>query len=803
MSPVDKGVFGAKPGPHGKEGPIKHVATGTPPGSQAPSAPDHNPPVISPRAASTTSKSAVPTNKAQKQKLTSPKKPKTIRVADTSIRATIKSLPRSGTKTVVSPSGEKTKVPRNKPITGGVFQATKAKQSPTPEESDLLNYVLTESDMGATFNSQQARQNEKAIDYYYGERNGSEVPGQSQVVSRSVMEAIEDTMPILMRMFVSTESLGIAVPQNLEDEEEAEQATDYVNYNFWRQNEGYNLIHDFAKDGLLQKKGVFKVWFDSEGHTEISDYENITLEQFQAYLVDNVDSEIEILEHEIFEDESGLKTVNFTAKQKWDQKNVIEVIPPEEFLISQNATDIESALFVGQKTRMTRSELEEMLGGEVDIPENAFSGGGSRDPENSNEKLARNRYDTTQTFNRDPNTNDKSIKSIVVIEAYPKFDFDGDGVAERRHVLVAGNKLLINEPTDNHPFITWSPIRIPHKHTGLSLADQTVDIQEVSTTILRNSLDNMYLTNNTQKIVVEGQVNIDDLLQAKPGGIIRTKTLNAIQPLITPPLPPETFGLLEYMDRMKMNRTGTNGAISGVDADSVKTHVTQFGASQNLTQSQGHIELIARNLAEAIRQLFQKAYENIVKHESKQQVIKLRGSWTTVNPSEWKQRRNFRVEVGLGYGNKDQNLIHLQTILQVQNLIGGVKPAMVSPQELFNAGQAVIDNTGLGDAEKFIRNPAKISPEEMQGPPPPPTKEQVELEKLELDKQIAGADFQLKQAEIQLKAQEQNIKAGELQLKAQMAGAKLELEFADLQLDAQELQWEMDHPGQNISSSKN
>ena len=123
---------------------------------------------------------------------------------------------------------------------------------------------------------------------------------------------------------------------------------------------------------------------------------------------------------------------------------------------------------------------------------------------------------------------DPSMREIEVYEAYMKVDYDGDGIAELRRIVYAGHEILENEETDYVPFCSLCPIPMPHKFYGHSLADRTTDLQLIKTTITRQILDNLYLSNNARMMVVDGQANLDDLLTVTPGGVVRVKNPAAV-----------------------------------------------------------------------------------------------------------------------------------------------------------------------------------------------------------------------------------------------------------------------------------
>ena len=71
------------------------------------------------------------------------------------------------------------------------------------------------------------------------------------------------------------------------------------------------------------------------------------------------------------------------------------------------------------------------------------------------------------------------------------------------------NEILFNEEIDDNPFATLCPVPMQHKVYGLSLADQTRDLQRISSVLWRQTLDNLYKSNNPRPVVGEGALMAD------------------------------------------------------------------------------------------------------------------------------------------------------------------------------------------------------------------------------------------------------------------------------------------------------
>ena len=129
------------------------------------------------------------------------------------------------------------------------------------------------------------------------------------------------------------------------------------------------------------------------------------------------------------------------------------------------------------------------------------------------------------------------MRRVKLTECYKRVDFDGDGYAELRRILLVNDKHIIeNEEIDYIPFESITPIVMTHRFFGRSAADQTMDLQLQKTMLTRNIMDNLYLINNQRHAVVEGEVNLGDLLDSTPGSAVRMSAPGMVTPLPTHPL---------------------------------------------------------------------------------------------------------------------------------------------------------------------------------------------------------------------------------------------------------------------------
>lgn len=152
-----------------------------------------------------------------------------------------------------------------------------------------------------------------AMQYYLGDMaKDMPVPeGRSKTVSFDVADTIEGLMPSLMEIFIGSDEVVRFEPVGPEDEEAAQQETDYVNHVFMQQNPGFRVLYDFIKDALLQKVGIVKVWWEEREEEQYETYYDLTADQFAllAQAVAQSDGSMKITEHsEHDENSEGLES---------------------------------------------------------------------------------------------------------------------------------------------------------------------------------------------------------------------------------------------------------------------------------------------------------------------------------------------------------------------------------------------------------------------------------------------------------------------------------------------------------------
>lgn len=629
----------------------------------------------------------------------------------------------------------------------------------------------------------------EAMDRYLGEPYGDEVEGRSQVRTREVMETVEWLMPSLMRIYADAENLCVFEPRGPEDEAQAQQETDLVSYAFWQQNRGFYNLYTFCKDALLSKTGVLKVWWDEDHAEEREEYSGLDDVQLAQLVMDET-CEREILS---FEQEADGYEVTFKTVRRRGHVR-IEPVAPENFGVSRDARSpfAKDAPFVWQRELKSYNELR-AAGYAVDVLETIPADEGIENAE----EIARRNLSDEQMGGMTESV--LSMRQFWIAECYLHIDRDGDGMAELVRVTLAtgrnrpasGSTLLDVENVDSIPFATASPILLTHKFYGLSLADMVEDLQRIKTTLLRQSLDSLYIANNGRTVYNDDKVNGDDLSVARPGQQIRytgEQPWNAyIGVLPHSPLPPETFALLEYLDEQRKQRTGIGDEVAALDKASL-ANVNTGVAALAYDAARSKLELIARIIAEiGLKTLLQDVHELLMKHQDKPMVVRLRGQWVQVNPSEWKSRENMTVTVGVGNASRERRLMALSALLQEQMATAQVNPMLVSPDNLYRARVEYTKAAGL-DPAMYWTDPRTV-------PPPQGPSLQEQLAMTQMQALLMDAQAKMQRNEVEMFKAQQAAQVAQVDAQARMAEAQARQQVDVLKARQVALQSEIDTAG--------
>ena len=632
----------------------------------------------------------------------------------------------------------------------------------------------------------------KGTEYYRGDPFGNEEDGRSQVVAMEVRDTVSAMLPSLMKVFFSSENVVEYVPRGPEDVAGAQQATDYANYIFSNDNNGFMTTYALFKDSLVRKCGIAKYWWDEVEEVKIDEYSGLDDQTVQVLMQEGAEVKIVVSYPDPMQ--PGIQSIDPMTCQPGpmqqpmlhdvqikrttkDGRIRIMAVPPEELILDRRARSFEDAGIIAHRQMATVDDLLKM-GYELEEIEENIS---STDLDSNDEYLARQPLSTTMGSGDSLNP---MQRRVLYVESYIRVDFDGDGIAELRKVCCMGSGYTVvrNLPASYIPFVDFPCDPEPHTSPleAMSIFDVTHDIQEIKSEIMRNTLDSLAQSIHPRTAVVEGQVNIDDVLNNETGAIIRMRAPGMVQPFSSPFVGQAAFPMLDYMDAMREDRTGMSKAAMGLDPDALQS-TTKAAVAATVSASQSRLELQARLLAEGMKKLFKGILYLMTTHQDKPRMIRLRNEWVQIDPRVWNTSMDVTVNIGLGNGDTNDRIQALTMIAGKQEQIMqqfGLGNPVVTPAMYIRTIQKIIELSGFKDASSYFQAlPADYQMPQADAPKPTPEEvlAQVQAQSIQADIQKKAAELELKREQMirdddyrrdQL-AQDLMLKKYELELKYQ------------------------------------
>lgn len=623
-------------------------------------------------------------------------------------------------------------------------------------------------DAAVDFTNQISAERAGAIKAYFGEPYGDEEEGRSQFVSRDVHDTVEGQMPDLLRILLGAERPVEFEARTVQDAQWVGAATEYVDAVVRGQNEGFHQVAQAIKDALIEKEGFLKYWWDDAERVQTSRYSGLTPQDALAVLASD-DATLKLVEldgeaaseedltvlaqvqaeQEALAQQTGqppLPLPEVTVDVQWRRREGrvrIEALPPEDLIVDADAADLDKFTLIGHRTRMTRSQLRAM-GFDAGEIEDAVDYG--RDPDTP-EDDARDRF-------RGIGKPAPLDEGVLYVEAYTYADYDDDGVDELRRIVMLGDglKVVENEPAAHHPFAKLSVSPVPHKFFGESTADKVADVQKIKTHVLRNTMDSLAQSIHARMGVVEGQVNMDDVLNNEVGSVVRMRAPGMVQPFTTPFAGQQAMPVIDYLDTTREMRTGVSRQSLGLSNDALQS-TTRLAVEQSVSGAQGKIELIARHMAYGLTRLYAGVLRLLVENQQTAVWAAINGEPIRIDPTEWHVEVGVRVNVALGAGTIAQRMTSLSAILQRQEMIiqeQGLNQPIVSPRQYANALRRWAELAGWRNPDEFFSLP----PEDWRPQPPGPDPQMELAEKqMQLQAQVAQMQAENEKLKMQLQAQ--------------------------------------------------
>jgi hypothetical protein len=685
----------------------------------------------------------------------------------------------------------------------------------------LMRHENTESVSTGNGQSQQAYDRAAAHRRYLRRPQGDEVEGRSSVVSSDTFNMVEWMLPSIIDVFISSDQAVQFQPRGAEDVAAAEQRTDVCNYVFYTQNNGFLVLYTWIKDALMYRNGHVTWRYETKNVVSEKKLARMTEDMLLQHLIDpatgTLRTDVQVVEKKEYQGQAmggdGLPvTVLFydVTLRETTQQRMCKIIniPPEELILpaEHNSILLDDCEYICWRTEQTAESLKAMG---LDFDEELEHG--TDDLDSSPERQER--------FRASVGDLDEGEEYQLRIE-YVLVDYDGDGIVERRCIHRVGSTILKNEICTHVPFASFTPIVMQHQFNGLSVDDMTADLQEQHTAILRQMLDGLYLTNDPRMAVLtngsgEMQANLDDLLNSRPGGIVREKVAGAVRPLSAGWPGAQALPMLDYLDNQREARTGFSRRAQGLDKDSLNQ---TFGGIRVVTQlADMRMKLIARIFAEVgLKPLFKGILKCLSENNEQEIAFKLRGQFVQINPSEWRDSYDVTTNVGLGTGDRDARLGHLNAISQAQQAAvqAGAMGTLVTMKQIYNTQKAITENAGFKTIGEFWQDPegpeARAEAAKKAQQPPAPDPETAKLQaQMQIEQLKAQSAMQVAQVNAQLQKELEQMRLASAaqieQMREQMKAVTAEKELAVKQREISgnyELQRSNDERQAQLDSNK-
>lgn len=636
-----------------------------------------------------------------------------------------------------------------------------------------------EDSYGADNGDELSASRAAALEAYLGENTDPAPEGRSQVVDRTLFEVVESVLPSIVRIFASGDDVVKVLPVGPDDIDGADQTTALLQWTVTQKNNWEQIVHDWSKDALLLRNGYAMCYWDKSERVEREIYEGQSDEQIAMLMQED---NVRVLQHSQKPDEDTdqrnaqqyqqmMQQYQMQAAQAMqtgqqpppppqppqpaflhdvviervenEGKVCIKVLPPEHCKVAVSTPDYTLAQcdYFEYWQEKTISDLRSMG---LDVPDDI----GENDEDDTEEDDARNRFN--EDWRGESQGVDPAMRRVRCRMIWIRTDAEGDGIARLYYVLRVGNELLHVEPVSRIPVASITPLPLPHRHIGLGMWDILEDIQKTKQAVIRSALDNLYLSVNG-RTAVSDQVNLEDLLQVRPGGVVRMNSgalpgEGHIMPLQHPFAFDQIISTLNYFDQSRQNISGVNSYFNGVDQGALNRTAT--GLSMMTTQSAQRVEQVARMFSTGVEYLFSCVLELIQKHANKEQIFSLRGKWYAVNPLAWSTKRDIKISVGVGAGNKDAMLVQLQQMFAAQTQVG-MAIGIADPKAVYNTASEIAKMQGFAQPERFWVDPSQRPPQPPQ-PPPEIVKAQMQIQS---DQQKTQVDATIKSKQIDTDAQ--------------------------------------------------
>ena len=592
-----------------------------------------------------------------------------------------------------------------------------------------------------------ATERKTVLEYYRGEKPLPMHAGDSKYVSRDVFDAVDSMRATVIEAFSAGSRTVTFRPEKGETVDDAKVATEYCRHVFYKKNRGDDIKYEVLTDGLMNRLSVVKVRYVEMTEDEEFTFDALTPEEL-TYQV-SAYSEFEFKEANYTPE--GLMSGTFMVPKK-SHKIEIEVIQPEDFMVSSRAASLAIAKYCIHRTEQSKSNLLKMGYDKAKVEKIQFSGKANMDLDYEKEL----RFDFMDDIVSTDDDYDESVMQVILYEVYIRLDMDGSGTNRLWKICYAGKEILSKEEVSRMPFAAFVPLPTPHTFAGENYAMSVIPMQNARTVLIRQIINHSLITNNPRQQVMNGTLaNPSELLENRIGGIVNVRRMDGIAPIPQAPLNPFVFNLINMIDEDKEEVTGISKLSQGLSKDAISTQNAQGMVEQLISQSQQRTKIIARRFGVFMMDLYSLIYDVARDHISQDEFTAVTGETFDVNPQDWIERSAASVELTLGYGEAMQES---DKWAQIDNYLTNDAELKrgYDYAHRYEVIKRSMEARGVADIMSILTPPDQLPPPE----PSPAEKMQMEQLQAQIEYQKAQGQALIMKAETdRMKAQTDLIKA--------------------------------------------
>lgn len=597
---------------------------------------------------------------------------------------------------------------------------------------------------------------DKAYQYYYGQLPAAR-KNSPKIVKKIVFDKVRQALSQIKEPFLSSQDVMSFTPIRQDQAQDARIASDLVNKALRIDNNFDTVLDSVIFNGLLCKVGILKASWKDKSEFEEESFEDISSEALDSLLSED---NVELIEEEVirpefsmeammsilpalppevqqylmdnYEDERAFinslddysfkaltkalpsskeivdiyidsySTYSGTISREIDTSSVeIKSVSPENFLINEGAMSIKESYFVAERYRATSSDLLDMDFDEALLAEAMDKGTSTL----TNTDMVKNSIDGT--FNQGSNGNYYDLYECYVETSLVEHDEEDNKTARAKlyQMYYLNGVLLEESEVDARPFFGWTPITIPDKFYGQSMAEVLFDEQDAATYAIRGGLQYLaFSTNPRYKAVDNAEYNLAAFQANIPGSVVPV-TKGDLVPFEYPQLDQSIFTVVDSMSRSADSSSGVSDMSAGLSPDALRSNVAAATVAMTQDASSRRVKDYARNLAsQCLKDAYSHIYTLIRKNSEDYITIFNNGASYEVDPQRLSPKLVVFIDPAISrYEKAEHNLNLMATKSRIENT--ETLKELQSMEQAYNLEQDIMKSSGVYDTDRYLTKP--------------------------------------------------------------------------------------------------